>query len=96
MGDFKRKQEEIELNTYWKIDDYRKLLLSRISETHMKDYVSEETTKLSNLFKDLLDKRVNDLTKNLTGLEHIQQQLRHHISDRLEEVRRGHDNAMQM
>jgi len=41
MGAFKRKQEEIELNTYWKIDDYKKLLLSRISETHMKDYVQE-------------------------------------------------------
>jgi hypothetical protein len=41
MTAFKRKQEEIELNTYWKIDDYKKLLMSRISETHMKDYVQE-------------------------------------------------------
>jgi hypothetical protein len=39
MAGFKRKQEEIELNTYWKIDDYKKLLMTRISETHMKDYV---------------------------------------------------------
>ncbi len=72
MGEFKRKQEEIELNTYWKIDDYRKLLLSRISETHMKDYVSEEQTKLTNFFKELLDKRLDDLTKNVTSIEQTQ------------------------
>jgi hypothetical protein len=45
MGDFKRKQEEIELNTYWKIKDYEDLLGSRITETFMKDYMAAEFAK---------------------------------------------------
>jgi hypothetical protein len=69
MAAFKRKQEEIELNTYWKIDDYKKLLMTRISETFMKDYVSEEATRLMNSFKDLVDKRADDINRSIKVIE---------------------------
>jgi hypothetical protein len=69
MGAFKRKQEEIELNTYWKIDDYKKLLMSRISETHMKDYVQEEVTRLNNNIKDMMDRRTEEMTRSIKNQE---------------------------
>jgi hypothetical protein len=69
MAAFKRKQEEIELNTYWKIDDYKKLLMTRISETFMKDYVSEEATRLTNSFKDLVDKRADEINRSIKVIE---------------------------
>jgi hypothetical protein len=69
MTAFKRKQDEIELNTYWKIDDYKKLLMTRISDTHMKDFVSEKVTRLTNNVKDMLDRKSEEINRSVKGLE---------------------------
>lgn len=55
MGDFKRKQEEIELNTYWKIRDYEVLLRERVSETFLRDCMAAETGKITRAYEDLID-----------------------------------------
>ncbi len=96
MSAFKRKQEEIELNTYWKIDDYKKLLMSRISETHMKDYVQEEVTRLNNTIRDIIDRKADDLSKSVKILEQDEQTSKHGIHDKLESIKRQLEAQSQM
>jgi hypothetical protein len=96
MAAFKRKQEEIELNTYWKIDDYKKLLMTRISETFMKDYVSEEATRLTNSFKDLLDKRADEINRSIKVIEQDDKANMHSMQDQLEEMKRMVSSQGQM
>ena len=90
------KQEEIELNTYWKIDDYKKLLMTRISETFMKDYVSEEATRLTNSFKDLLDKRADEINRSIKVIEQDDKANMHSMQDQLEEMKRMVSSQGQM
>lgn len=43
--------------------------MTRISETFMKDYVSEERTRLLNSFKDLVDKRADEINRSIKVIE---------------------------
>lgn len=54
MEEFRKKQGEIELNTYWKIKDYEELLKERVSEQYMKDYVKGEVNKTHREIKEFL------------------------------------------
>ena len=40
-----KKIADLEQNTLWKINDYEKLLQTRVNETYMKDYVKGEIMK---------------------------------------------------
>jgi|LauGreDrversion4_2_1035121.scaffolds.fasta_scaffold82421_3 hypothetical protein len=57
ITEIKRKQEEVEQQTYWKIKDYEELLRTRVSETLLKDMMTEERGKIQRQVIEMLDYR---------------------------------------
>lgn len=88
MGDFKRKQEEIELNTYWKIKDYEDLLRERVSETLMQDYVAAEINRVTRHCQETIEYKSEDLVKRLDLLGIEERQLKTSLGDRLTQLER--------
>lgn len=84
MDSFRQKQQEIELNTYWKIKDYEDLLRERISETFLKDYTNAETQKVTRAYEDLVDHKYQELQKKLDILQLEQSTIKELSGDKLD------------
>jgi ElaB/YqjD/DUF883 family membrane-anchored ribosome-binding protein len=62
----------------------------------MKDYVSEETKRLMNSFKDLVDKKADDINRSIKVIEQDDKANLHNIQDQLEEMKRMVSSQGQM
>lgn len=92
MDQFKKKLNEIELNTYWKIKDYEELLAQRVSETYMKDYVKGETNKVTRDYKEYMELENTMLYKKMDLLEMDLRRVREMMGDQIGELQKGTDS----
>ena len=69
MEQFKKKLNDVELNTYWKIKDYEDLLAQRVSETFMKDFVRGELNRAARDLKEHVELEAKEAEKKVDALD---------------------------
>jgi len=93
ISEIKRKQEEVEQKTYWKIKDYEELLRTRVSETLLKDMLTEERNKMHRQVKEMLEYRAEESNRRYDVLTEDTRSLRETLDDKLSQLSRFNEEA---
>lgn len=83
ISEIKRKQEEVEQKTYWKIKDYEELLRTRVSETLLNDMMAEERGKIHRQVQEMLEYRAEESNRRYDVLTEETRSLRETMDDKL-------------
>jgi hypothetical protein len=93
ISEIKRKQEEVEQNTYWKIKDYEELLRTRVSETLLKDMLTEERGKNHRQLQEMLEYRAEESNRRYDVLTEETRSLRESLDDKLAQLSKFNEEA---
>jgi len=96
MEQFKKKLNDIELNTYWKIKDYEDLLAQRVSDTYMKDFVKGEVNKVTRDYKEHVEIEVNEVGKKVYVLDADLRKVRDILGEQLGQLMKGNDTFTEL
>lgn len=86
-----KKVSELEQSTLWKINDYEKLLQTRVNESYMKDFVKGELTKLQREQNELVEKSVYPLEKKTETCISEINYLKDRLGNQIGELQKGSD-----